>query len=185
MHVRSLGAAALAAALSLIVTGAAAAQGSGGGRGGGEGAGHQGAKVGHIVVIYAENHSFDNLYGGWEGVNGLAAADPAHTTQVGQNGTPYSCLLQNDVNLTAPDPLPTTCTDSTTGTAFDSHFANAPFKIDDVIAPTDTTCPAPGVFAANGVKKGAGQPGGCTRDLVHRFYNEQYQLDGGRQDRYT
>jgi acid phosphatase len=185
MHVRSLGAAALAAALSLIVTGAAAAQGSGGGRGGGQGAAHQGAKGGHIVVIYEENHSFDNLYGGWEGVNGLAAADPAHTTQVGQNGTPYSCLLQNDVNLTAPDPLPTTCTDSTTGTAFDSHFANAPFKIDDVIAPTDTTCPAPGVFAANGVKKGAGQPGGCTRDLVHRFYNEQYQLDGGRQDRYT
>ena len=29
------------------------------------------------------------------------------------------------------------------------------------------------------------QPGGCTRDLVHRFYQEQYQIDGGRQDRYT
>jgi acid phosphatase len=28
-------------------------------------------------------------------------------------------------------------------------------------------------------------PGGCTRDLVHRFYQEQYQLDGGRQDRYV
>ena len=25
-------------------------------------------KVKHIVVIYEENHSFDNLYGGWEGV---------------------------------------------------------------------------------------------------------------------
>ena len=32
-------------------------------------------QVQHIVVIYQENHSFDNLYGGWEGVNGLAAAD--------------------------------------------------------------------------------------------------------------
>ena len=29
----------------------------------------------HIVVIYEENHSFDNLYGGWEGVRGLADAD--------------------------------------------------------------------------------------------------------------
>ena len=29
-------------------------------------------KINHIVVIYEENHSFDNLYGGWEGVNGLA-----------------------------------------------------------------------------------------------------------------
>ncbi len=32
---------------------------------------------------------------------------------------------------------------------------------------------------------GTGLPGGCTRDLVHRFYNEQYQIDGGRQDRYV
>ena len=30
-----------------------------------------------------------------------------------------------------------------------------------------------------------GLPGGCTRDLVHRFYQEQYQLDGGKQDRYV
>ena len=28
-------------------------------------------------------------------------------------------------------------------------------------------------------------PGGCTRDLVHRFYQEQYQIDGGKQDRYV
>jgi phospholipase C len=139
----------------------------------------------HIVVVYQENHSFDNLYGGWEGVNGLASADPAHTTQVGQTGTPYGCLLQNDVNLTSPDPLSPTCHDATTSTAFDSHFANEPFKIDAFIKPSDTTCPAPGVFAANGVKNGSGQPGGCTRDLVHRFYSEQYQINGGQQNRYT
>ena len=29
------------------------------------------------------------------------------------------------------------------------------------------------------------QPGGCTRDLVHRFYQEQYQLNGGLQNRYV
>src|SRR5207302_1752130 len=27
--------------------------------------------------------------------------------------------------------------------------------------------------------------GGCTRDIVHRFYQEQYQLNGGNQNRYT
>ncbi|HVD14255.1 MAG TPA: alkaline phosphatase family protein, partial [Actinomycetota bacterium] len=27
------------------------------------------SRIKHIVVIYQENHSFDNLYGGWEGVN--------------------------------------------------------------------------------------------------------------------
>src|SRR4029079_17631944 len=135
-------------------------------------------RVKHIVVIYEENHSFDNLYGGWEGVNGLANADPAHTTQVNQEGEPFTCLLQNDVNLTSPDPLPATCTDTTTATPFVSHFANSPFRIDDYIKPSDTTCPAPGASVPNGVRNGTGDPGGCTRDLVHRFYNEQYQLDG-------
>src|SRR5262249_46223313 len=34
------------------------------------------AKINHVVVIYEENHSFDNLYGGWEGVNGLSSPRP-------------------------------------------------------------------------------------------------------------
>jgi phospholipase C len=41
------------------------------------------------------------------------------------------------------------------------------------------------VFAPNGIRNGEGLPGGCTRDLVHRFYQEQYQLNDGRQNRYT
>src|SRR5207302_191112 len=51
----------------------------------------------------------------------------------------------------------------------------------------DKTCPKPGVFAAHGVLKDSpgALPGGCTEDLVHRYYQEQYQLDGGRQDRYV
>ena len=76
-------------------------------------------KIKHIVVIYEENHSFDNLYGGWEGVNGRANADAAHTIQVGQTvpHVAYQCLLQNDVNLTSP-PLKPDCTDTTTATTF-------------------------------------------------------------------
>jgi acid phosphatase len=136
----------------------------------------------HFVVIYEENHSFDNLYGGWERVNGLRDADRGHTRQVNQAGAPYQCLLQNDVNLTSP-PLSARCTN--TAPAFSSHFFNKPFRIEDYIAPEDTTCPAPGVFASNGVPKGSGEPGGCTRDLVHRFYQEQYQLNDGKQNRYV
>jgi phospholipase C len=41
------------------------------------------------------------------------------------------------------------------------------------------------VFAPTGIKDPLGDPGGCTRDLVHRFYQEQYQLNNGRQNRYT
>jgi acid phosphatase len=142
------------------------------------------AQVNHIVVIYQENHSFDNLLGGWEAVRGRGTADAAHTIQVNQAGTPYTCLLQNDVNLATP-PQTATCTDTTTGTAFTSHFANAPFAIDTFIPATATTCPPPGVNAPNGVLNGSGLPGGCTRDLVHRYYQEIYQLDNGKQDRYV
>ena len=83
-------------------------------------------KIDHIVVIYEENHSFDNLYGGWEGVNGLANADVAHTTQVAQNGTPYACLKQDDANLTSP-PLAADACSVADGDAFDSHFPNTYF----------------------------------------------------------
>jgi phospholipase C len=145
----------------------------------------------HLVVIYEENHSFDNLYGSWGSVNGqrvdgLSSADQVHTTQVAQNGDAYGCLLQNDVNLASPTPLPTTCVDTAHGVAA-SAFTNDPFTIDDYIKPDDKTCPAPGVFAPNGVLKDStgALPGGCTRDLVHRFYQEQYQINGGQQNRYV
>src|SRR6266852_4336268 len=84
-------------------------------------------KINHIVVIYEENHSFDNLYGGWEGVNGRANATAAETTQVDQHGVPYTCLKQNDVNLAA---LPSTCTDTH---GFASAFPNSWFMIDPII----------------------------------------------------
>jgi phospholipase C len=145
-------------------------------------------KINHIVVIYQENHSFDNLYGGWEGVNGLASADAAHTLQVKQNGTVFACLLQNDVNLTSP-PLAADCTDTTgtpANTPFASHFANAPFGIEAFIPSSARTCPQPGVFAPHGLTPSpTNLAGGCTEDIVHRFYQEQYQLDNGKQDRYT
>ena len=142
-----------------------------------------------IVIIYQENHSFDNLYGLWgevegKAVDGLPTADPQHATQVRQDDqTPYSCLLQNDVNLASP-PLAAICTDST-GAKFQSAFKNEPFNIDDHIQQTAMTCPAPGVSAPNGIPGGKGLAGGCTRDLVHRFYNEQYQINQGKQNRYV
>ncbi|HVQ17440.1 MAG TPA: alkaline phosphatase family protein [Actinomycetes bacterium] len=147
----------------------------------------------HLVVIYEENHSFDNLYGTWgdvrgQHVEGLADASTAKRTQVAQDGTTYSCLLQNDVNLASPDPLANTCQDPGHSVPA-SHFGNDVFDIDDYIAPTDRTCqdPTKGQAPANGVLKDSlgALPGGCTRDLVHRFYQEQYQIDGGKQDRYT
>ena len=149
--------------------------------------------IDHIVVIYEENHSFDNLFGSWPGVNGLAAnpAQSPNVTQRATDGTTLACLPQNDVNLTSPPLSGTSCTvpvlNNVSPATLNSDFANAPFKIDDFITPPDTTCPPPSKAFSfpNGVLKGNGLPGGCTRDLVHRFYQEQYQIDGGRMDRYV
>jgi acid phosphatase len=150
----------------------------------------------HLVVIYEENHSFDNLYGLWGDVDGqhvvgLSDADAAHTTQVAQNGAPYQCLMQLDVNLTSP-PLAPTCGSETVTrgdgvpVSYTSHFNNAPFNIDAFIPATAKTCPdLDHLFSfPNGILHPNGLPGGCTRDLVHRFYQEQYQLNGGNQNRY-
>src|SRR3954462_8167269 len=146
------------------------------------------ARVKHVVVIYEENHSFDNLYGGWEGVNGRANATAAQKAQVDQNGKAYACLLQLDVNLAAVQPQACSDTNPATGTAFTSAFPDPPFQIDTFIKPTDTTCP-PNPNAAfsspNGFKNGTGSPGGCTRDIVHEVYQEQYQLNNGAQNRYS
>jgi len=143
----------------------------------------------HIVVIYQENHSFDNLFGLWgkvggRAVDGLDSAPRQRTLQARQDGTPYRCLLQNDVNLASP-PLAAECLDGAGAAGFGSHFRNAPFRIDDFIGPAATTCPDAGLAPPDGIARGSGAPGGCTRDLVHRFYQEQYQIHGGRQDRYV
>ena len=141
------------AALALTVVSTSPADAAGHGRGL--------ARIQHLVVIYEENHSFDNLYGLWPGVDGLAA--PASATpnqaQVDQAGAAYTCLLQDDPHLTSPSPLPATCTDPR---GFTSAFANEVFPIDNYV-PLD-------------------QP---TRDLVHRYYQQQFQIDGGRMDRLT
>ena len=60
--------------------------------------------IDHIVVIYEENHSFDNLFGSWPGVNGLnkKPGNTPRNVQVDTAGKKLQCLLQKDVNLTSP-----------------------------------------------------------------------------------
>jgi acid phosphatase len=114
----------------------------------------------HLVVVYEENHSFDNLYGLWPGVDGIGspASSTANQTQVDTSGVAYSCLKQNDSHLTSP-PLAVTCNDPG---GFTSAFKNQIFAIDPYISQSQK-----------------------TEDLVHRYYQEQYQIDSGKMDRFT
>src|SRR5882757_11181448 len=75
------------------------------------------AKVKTIVVIYAENRSFDHLYGFFPGAEGIANATAEQKTQLDHDGTPLPRLppvfVQGKPSAAFPDNLP-----------------NGPFRID-------------------------------------------------------
>src|ERR1044071_9875078 len=56
------------------------------------------AKIKTIVVSYAENRSFDHLYGSFPGANGLADATAEQKTQLDHDGTalPYLTVFGGD-----------------------------------------------------------------------------------------
>lgn len=49
-------------------------------------------RIENIVVIYLENHSFDNLYGLFPGANGVANATAEQKTQLDHDGKPLPYL---------------------------------------------------------------------------------------------
>ena len=49
--------------------------------------------IDHVIVIFMENHSFDNLYGHFPQANGLDAPS-AKVPQVNKEGQPYKTLPQ-------------------------------------------------------------------------------------------
>src|SRR5947209_789507 len=113
-----------------------------------------------IVVLYAENRSFDNLYGLFPGANGLQNVSPEAARQVDRDGTPLSELPPVWKGLTAPGVKPEVTEAQT------AHLPNAPFAIDD-----------PQKFNLSLAV--------ATHDLVHRFYQNQMQINGGKNDRFV
>src|SRR5712664_4589114 len=103
----------------------------------------------HIVVIYAENRSFDHLFGLFPGANGIAQA--TNPTQVDHDGTPLPHLTvwKGD----QPDP------------AFPRQLPNKPFRLDGDPNYRPMSVPA--------------------GSLVHRFYQSQEQINGGRNDKFA
>jgi len=75
------------------------------------------ARIEHIVVIYPENRSFDNLYGLFPGANGIARATPESTTQLDRDGKPLP-VLPPVWKAGKPDP------------AYPANLPNRPFRID-------------------------------------------------------
>jgi acid phosphatase len=74
-------------------------------------------KIEHIVVIYAENRSFDHLYGLFPGADGIAQATAEQKTQIDHDGRPLPTLPPVYEHGKASD-------------AFPRGLANGPFRID-------------------------------------------------------
>jgi phospholipase C len=113
-----------------------------------------------VVVVYAENRSFDNEYGSFPGANGLQNLTPSNSTQVDRDGSILKELPPAWDGLTAKGVTPPVTQAQT------EHLPNKPFAIDD-----------PAGFNT--------QLGVTTRDLWHVFYQNQMQIDGGKNDRFV
>ena len=66
------------------------------------------SKVKHVVVIYMENHSFDNLYGQFPGADGLEQAKKENIIQLDASGQPYATLPPIPRSSAFPTNLPNT-----------------------------------------------------------------------------
>jgi phospholipase C len=62
------------------------------------------SRIKNILVVYAENRSFDHLYGFFPGANGIDNATAEATTQLDHDGTPLPDLAIFDAKTGRPDP---------------------------------------------------------------------------------
>jgi len=122
--------------------------------------GHAGklSKIENVVVIYGENRSFDNLYGLFPGADGVSHLKPSQ-------------YLQTDTDGSVLSVLPGVWKERGAAGEIDPAFANKPalpnkpFRLDAPPYNLDINQP--------------------TRDLVHRFYENQEQINGGKNDRFA
>jgi len=126
-------------------------------------------QIKNVVVIYAENRGFDNLFGLFPGANGIpgvnASSAGGYVPQKDFDGSTLPALPPTWGGLTAAGQSVTLTQTQTTG------FANKPFQIDD-----------PNGLNGTGVVVGQSV---TTRDLIHSFYTNQMQINGGKNDMFT
>ena len=112
-------------------------------------------KLSHILVLYLENRSFDNVFGEFPGANGLTNARDA--TQGDRDGKPFATLP----SVPKPFDRPENPAELRAIEALD-ELPNRPFP---------TVGVRPGVTTAT-----------HTRDLIHAFYTNRTQINGGKND---
>jgi len=124
------------------------------------------AHVKNVVVIYLENRSFNNLFAGFPGLAApLADAPAAALQQRDRDGSvlptlpkTWGGMVPGRQNIGGKDVL---ITEAQSG-----NLPNAPFALKDADGK-----PLPEALV--------------TRDLVHQFYHNQMQINGGKNDMFS
>ena len=125
-----------------------------------------------VVVIYAENRSFDSLFGKFPGANGLGSVfnsygnvSSGYIPQKDRDGTTVLATLpQTWGGVTAGGVTPVVTQ------AQSANLPNTPFAIETAFQP-----------ASNSVLT----TGTVTRDMYHRFFENQMQINGGKNDMFA
>ena len=124
-----------------------------------------------IVVIYAENRAFDNLYGNFPGARNLSEVLdrnghplPGLNPQLDRDGSVLPVLPPTWGGVTAAGVTPVVTQQQSVG------LPNAPYSIEHAFTPQSQA-----TLSTTTV----------TRDLWHRFYEHQMQIDGGKNDGYA
>ncbi len=130
-------------------------------------AGNALSDIDHIIVIYQENWSFDGLYGTFPGADGIANAQPKKLTQKDRlTNQPLAHEIgpdaYNNVSRTIPIQDPPQPLNS--AVAIDTNFPPdlytlLPFQLLSYVDPSY-----------------------ITGDIVHRYWQEQFQIDHGKND---
>ena len=124
-----------------------------------------------IVIIYAENRAFDNLYGNFPGARNLSEVIDrdghplsGYHPQLDRDGSVLSVLPPTWGGVTAAGVTPVVTQQQSVG------LPNAPYSIEQGF-----TRQSQATLSTATV----------TRDLWHRFFEHQMQIDGGKNDGYA
>jgi len=105
------------------------------------------SKIDHIIIIYMENRSFDNLFRGFEGADTSDTPGVVYDLQKDINGSAYQNLMMGAKSI---------------GFGLPKEIQNSPFLVDSYILQTS-----------------------MIPDMVHRFYQNQLQINDGKNDRFV
>ncbi|KPA96028.1 MULTISPECIES: acid phosphatase [Pseudomonas] len=120
-----------------------------------------------VVVIYAENRSFNNLFGDFPGVEKpLSSLKPADYQQYDRDGSLLQTLPPTWGGVLQVGPQSLDGVTYPVDTQFQENLPNAPYALK---GPNGEDLPL----------------GLVTRDLWHVFYQNQMQINGGKNDRFV